>query len=202
MPGFTDRQRPRLAIHLCLHKWHCITHATIQQGTPWCLDGRWAPKEPLWLSPPVTSMEVTTMWGVGALLMRTECGDQSFGIWLWGAATLGCSCHRWSCLRPCHEVDLCSMKSRANSTTSAPSPISSVKPQPTITETLNLHIQGALEQLQQTSPATSMPVSQHSIPRRKLPSAALGAPPCTRVEDPLRLEGADSATPEPMATSL
>ena len=39
------------------------------------------------------------------------------------------------------------------------------------------------------------------MPRRKPPSVALGALPSTRVEDPLGLEGMDSATPDPMATS-
>ena len=36
---------------------------------------------------------------------------------------------------------------------------------------------GALDRLHQTFPAPSMPVSQHSTPGRKLPLAALGAPP-------------------------
>ena len=38
-------------------------------------------------------------------------------------------------------------------------------------------------------------------PRRRLPSAALGAPPPTSVEYPLSLKGMDSATPEAMTTS-
>ena len=67
---------------------------------------------------------------------------------------------------------------------------------------LNLHLQRALEQLQQTSPATSAPTSQHSMPKGKLPSVALGAPFSTRAEDPLSLEGMDSAIPDPMPISL
>ena len=63
----------------------------------------------------------------------------------------------------------------------------------------NLHHQGALKQLQWTSPATSVPISQHSMPIRKLPSVALGALPSTRAEDPLSLEGMDSAVPDLMA---
>ena len=71
---------------------------------------------------------------------------------------------------------------------------------PTLMETL-LHLQGALKQLQWTSPTVPAPISQHSMPRRKLLSVALDALTSTRVEDPLGLEGMDSATPDPMATS-
>ena len=99
------------------------------------------------------------------------------------------------------EVDLCSMTPEAISTTPAPSHVSAGTTQPTIAKTLNLHIQGAFEQVQQTLPTTSMPVSQHSSPRWKLPSTAMGGPCPTRVEDPLRLEGADSAVLMLMASS-
>ena len=74
------------------------------------------------------------------------------------------------------EVDLCSMPPEAVSTTLTPTHVFTSTTQPTITKILNLHIQGAFEQVQQTSSTTSMPVSQHSAPRRKLPSMALGAP--------------------------
>ena len=116
---------------------------------------------------------------------------------LWNMATAGEAARDPSMI----EVDLCSMKPKAISTTPVPPLFPTIEPQPNITETLNLHIQGALEQLQQTLPATSMPVSQHSTPRRKLPSMALGAPPPTRVEDPLGLEGADSSAAELLPTS-
>ena len=99
------------------------------------------------------------------------------------------------------DVDLCSMKPKAISTTLMPPLFFPVKPQPHITETLNPHIQGALAWLQWTSSAPSMPVSQQSIPGRKLPSATLGVPPPTGVEYPLSLEGVDSAMPKLMATS-
>ena len=39
------------------------------------------------------------------------------------------------------------------------------------------------------------------MPKRKPPSAALGALPSTRVEDPLGLEGMDATAPDAMATS-
>ena len=110
---------------------------------------------------------------------------------LWNVATTGEAIQDPSMI----EVELCSMKPEVISTTLAPPLFSAIKPQPNITKILNLHIQGALEQLQQTSPTTSMPVSQHSTPRRKLPSAALGALPPTRVEDPLDLEEAGSSMP-------
>ena len=80
-------------------------------------------------------------------------------------------------------------------------PLPSIKPPWYITMVLNLHLQGALEQLQWTSSATYSPASYHSMPRRKLPSVALGAPPSTRAEDPLSLEGMDSAISTLMATS-
>ena len=56
---------------------------------------------------------------------------------------------------------------------------------PLFTRAINLHIEGALEQLQWTSSETLTPVFQHNMPGRKLPSAALGAVPSTRAEDPL-----------------
>ena len=91
---------------------------------------------------------------------------------LWNVATTGEATRDPSMI----EVDLCGMKPKAISTTSVPPLFSTIKPQPNITETLNLHIQGALERLQWTCPATSMPISQHSTPGRKPPSMAMGAP--------------------------
>ena len=76
-----------------------------------------------------------------------------------------------------------------------------IKPPYGIAAFLNLHLQGALEWLQQTSLATSAPTSQHSMLRRKPTSTALGVPSSTRAEDPLGLEGTDSAIPDLMATS-
>ena len=83
------------------------------------------------------------------------------------------------------EVDLCCMPPEAMSTTQAPSHVYASTTCPTITKTLNLHIEGAFKQVQQTSPTTLTPVYQHSTPRRKLPFMALGAPPPTGVEDSL-----------------
>ena len=82
-----------------------------------------------------------------------------------------------------------------------PPPFLAIEPLCDITMTFNLHLQGALEWLQQTSPITSAPISQDSTSGRKLPSAALGVPPSTRAEDPLGLEGTHLAIPDPMATS-
>ena len=99
------------------------------------------------------------------------------------------------------EVDLCSMKPEAISTTPVPPLFSVIKTQPNITETLNLNIQGAVEWLHWAFSTASMPASQHGTPRRRPPSVALGDLPPIRVEDPLSLEGADSAMPKLMATS-
>ena len=61
---------------------------------------------------------------------------------------------------------------------------------PTITETLNFHIQEALEQVQWDLPCNFSACLQAQVtPRRKLLSAALGAPPPTRVEDPTQIGG-------------
>ena len=85
-------------------------------------------------------------------------------------------------------------------------PLLAMKPPCDITAVLNQHLQWALEWLQQTSPTTSAHTSQHSMPqhstpKRKPPSVALGALPSTRAEDPLILEGMDLAIPDLMATS-
>ena len=45
-------------------------------------------REPLWLPPPVASMETTTMWGAGGLPRRTECWAWCHSLWLHRAATL------------------------------------------------------------------------------------------------------------------
>ena len=76
-----------------------------------------------------------------------------------------------------------------------------MEPPHDITTVLNLHLQGALEWLQQTSSVTSAPLSQHSMPGRRPMSAAFGAPPSTQAEDLLSLEGTELAIPDPMATS-
>ena len=64
-----------------------------------------------------------------------------------------------------------------------------------------LHLQGVFEQLQQTSPTVPVPIFWHSMPKGKPTSVVLGAPPSTRAEDPLGLEGMDSAASDTMATS-
>ena len=99
------------------------------------------------------------------------------------------------------EMDLCSARSKVISTEPVPPLFSAIEPQPNMAKTLNPHVQGVLERLQWTFPATSMPVFQHSTPGRKLSSVAMGPPLPTRVEDPLSPEGADSAMSEPLATS-
>ena len=90
--------------------------------------------------------------------------------------------------------------------TQVPLCLLAIKPLCDIVAVLNQHLQGTLEWLQDTSPATSTPTSQHSMPqhsklKRKLPSAALGDLPSTRAEDPLGLEGMDLAVPDLMDTS-
>ena len=105
------------------------------------------------------------MQEAGGLPRRTECRANALvfdfeELSLWNAATMGEAARDPSMI----EVDLDSMKPKAISTTLVPPLFSAIKPQPNITETLNLHIQGALERLQQTLPTTSTPVSQHSTP--------------------------------------
>ena len=63
---------------------------------------------------------------------------------LWNPGTMGEATRDPSMI----EVDLCSMKPKAISTTLVPPLFSALEPQPNIAETLNLHIQGALERLQ------------------------------------------------------
>ena len=111
---------------------------------------------------------------------------------------------------PLIEVDLSGVEPediittlQAPTTTPVPPlfPAAVIDPPCDIAMAINLHIQGALEWLQWTSPMTSTPISQHSTPGRKPPLAALGALPSTRAEDPLGLEGMDSAIPGLMGTS-
>ena len=98
------------------------------------------------------------------------------------------------------EVDLCCMPPEAMSTTPAPSHVSASTTCPTITKTLNLHTEGAFKQVQQTSPVLQC-LSPSTAPQEDTAICGLRCSTPTKVEDPLRLEGADSATPEPNAIS-
>ena len=101
------------------------------------------------------------------------------------------------------EVDLHSVQPEGMTTTiQAPtitpvltySPADTIEPPCYIAMAINLHLYGALEQLQQASSAALVPVSQHSMPRREPPSVALGALPLGNgTEDPLRLMGTESS---------
>ena len=83
------------------------------------------------------------------------------------------------------DVDLGNMICAASSTTQTEDPLS-------------LTSRGTVEQFPPISLAAS---SQHSTPRRKPQSAALGAPPSTNVGDPLSLKGTDPATSDATANS-
>ena len=102
---------------------------------------------------------------------------------------------------PLIEVDLSGIEPEATNTTLVPPLFLAIKHLCDITMPFNLHLQGALEQLQQTSPTTSPTISQHGMPGRKPPSAALGVLPSTRAEDPVSWKGTDTAIPDLMATS-
>ena len=191
-PGFTGWWRSGLAI--CLHSDEgcCIACATIQQGTPWHLDGRAKPQRN-----PCTLLHQLQAWRLPQCRKQVVCpGGLNTGLNalafdfkelpLWNVATMGEATIDPSMIEvgPLqHEI------------------WGSIEPQPNIAKTLNLYIQGALGWLQQTFPTTSTPVPQHSNPGRKLPSVALGAPPPTEVEDPLCPEGADSSVYKLLATS-
>ena len=103
---------------------------------------------------------------------------------------------------PMVEVLLSGMESKTTSLRQVPPPFLAIEPPQDMAMVLNLHLQGALEQLQWTSPTASDTTSQHSMPWRKPPSGALGVLPSTSVEDPLSLKRMDSATPKAMTTSL
>ena len=75
------------------------------------------------------------------------------------------------------EVDLSSTEPEATNTMPVPPPSPAIGPLHDIAMAFNLHLQRALVWLQWTSPATSTPISQHSMPGRKLSSAALGLHP-------------------------
>ena len=75
------------------------------------------------------------------------------------------------------EVVLDGTESETASPTQVPPPFLAIESLCDSATVLNLHLQGALEWLQQTSPTVPAPASQHSMPRRKLLSAALGALP-------------------------
>ena len=105
---------------------------------------------------------------------------------LWNAASTDGPALNLSMLK----VALSGMESETASLTQVP-PLPAIEPLCDIATVLNLHLQGALEWLQLTSSVTSVPLSQHSTPGRKLLSVALGAPPSTQVEDLLSLQGTE-----------
>ena len=99
------------------------------------------------------------------------------------------------------EVELNGTEPEATNLTLVPSLFLAIEPPDDITVAFNLHLQVALEWLQQTSPKISASISQHNMPGRKLPSVTLGVLPSTRAGDSLGLERVDSAIPDQMATS-
>ena len=112
-------------------------------------------------------------WGV-------KQGAQGSSILFLGAATLECCQWGWTHPRSIHArggTEWYRIWDHQPHITANPLP--AIEPPWDIATILNLHLQGALEQLQQISSVTSAPLSQHSMPGRKLSSTALGAPPST-----------------------
>ena len=84
-----------------------------------------------------------------------------------------------------------------------PSQAATVAPSCNIAMAINQQLQGAMEWLQWASPTILTPVSLHSIPKRDLPSAALGAlTPSEVTEGPFRPNEEDPAVPAPMASPI
>ena len=189
--------------HPCLRKdtlalWHVGTMTDCVCSTT-CLQ----------LTPPATGVEVAAIQWLGGVPRGTK----------WGALRLfnsiSRSCHSgmlslWIELTqdvPFIEVVLGSAEPETANTRQMHHPLPAMKPPHDIAAVLNQHLQGALEQLQWTPPATFTPTSQQSMPQHStclkgsLLSAALGVPPSSRAEDPLSLEGTGLAIPDLMATS-
>ena len=99
------------------------------------------------------------------------------------------------------EVVLSGTESETASPTQVPPPFLAIKPPCEITIVLNLHLQGALEWLQLTSPTVSAPLPSIAHLEGSCCLWPLGALPSTRAEDLLGLEGTNSAIPDPKATS-
>ena len=82
-----------------------------------------------------------------------------------------------------------------------PSLATAVESSHDITVAINQQLQGALEQLQQASPPSQTPDSLHSMPKRELPSVALGTlPPCEVAGGPSEPNEEDPAVPASMAS--
>ena len=126
--------------------------------------------------------------GLKALLFDFE------ELLLWNATTTD----ETTCNPSLIEEDLSSMEPEVTNTTPALPLFPAIEPPCDIATAFKLHLQVAFEWLQWTSPATSDPILQHSIPGRKPPSVAWGfcPPPDQKIHSAWR----GWTVPDPVAT--
>ena len=183
-----------------------IKWGTRQYHDGWCAQCRCP-----WLAPPAADMQTIAAQGHDGMPGRFEWQARSLAVYLTGALPLGCHCPWQTSLQTtadrsgpqqcaAWECDNCHSDSHYY-TGATSSPANTIESPSDYVAAINLQLKGALEQLQWASLTASAPVSQHSMPKRELSLAALGAPPSAgETEDPLGAEGTDSIIPALMAT--
>ena len=129
--------------------------------------------------------------GLGGMPRRPKWGAWGYAVHLSGATGLECCHYRWACLgsttnrfgpQQCPVQQCDNHHSGSHYHTSA-TPFSGCHCWAFSWHHHDHHptVPGALEWLQQASPTISIPVSWHSMLKRELPSAALGAQPPSKV---------------------
>ena len=203
--------RWRHGVAICLHKaeWHCISCAPTEQRACKHHD-RWHAQcgcpQP---ASPAADMQTVVAWGQSGVPRRPKWGTRGCSSSLSKCCPSGMlpflvktseNHNFWKWILAVHSMTAAIQAPTTTLVLTYPL-ADTAEPPHNIAMAINLHLQEALEWLQWVSPAASAPVSQHSMPRRKPPSVALGALPSTgEMEDPLRPEEMDSGIPALTAT--
>ena len=176
----------RLANHFHMAEWHHVPCAPVQQGHI----GAMTDGTPTWMSVAGSiswKYENYCNMGLGGMPRRAKQGAWGSTVHLLGATTLECCCHRWNHLGPTtdrggplqHPPWQLTTTIQAPTTTPVLTPISDCHHWTSLWH-CHCHqpaVPGGLGVAAADFPTISTPVSQHSMPKRELPSAALGICP-------------------------
>ena len=148
-PSFTGPQRSGLAIHLHLHEGCCLHTLLSSKGHLSILMEGKHQRNPCGFLHQLQAWKLLQCgeWVVcpGRLNVGLDALVFNFAeLPLWDVVTMDEAAPNPAMI----EVDLCCMPPVAMSTTLAPSHVSASTTQPTIAKTLNLHIEGAFEQVE------------------------------------------------------
>ena len=168
-----------------MDEWHCFSCTSVQWGTHQCYDRWHAQHKCLQLAPSVASMKITATQWLGSLPRRSKWGAWGSVLHLSRATALECCCHRWTCLWPTSNRDgpwQCPTQQHVNHYSDSSYHTGATPFSGCHCWTILWHhhghqpaAPGGLGAAAVASLTISTPVFLHSMPKRELPSMALGA---------------------------